>query len=45
MCVRNTDNQIKNGSRGIVTSFINNFPVVFLRENRVMYFFPSARVP
>ena len=45
MCVRNTDNQIKNGSRGIVTSFINNFPVVhFQRENRVMYFSPSACV-
>ena len=43
MCVRNTDNQIKNGSRGIVTYFINNFPVVFQRENIVMYFFPSAR--
>ena len=44
-CVHNTDNQIKNGSRGIVTSFINNFPVVhFQRENRVMYFSPSARV-
>ena len=45
MCVRNTDNQIKNGSRGIVTFFINNFLVVhFQRENRVMYFSPSVRV-
>ena len=45
MCLRNIDNQIKNGSRGTVTSFINNFPIVnFQKENRVMHFSASSKM-
>ena len=45
MLLRNTDNQLKNGSRGFVEYFISNFPVVFFpKENRVKFFSEQTRV-
>ena len=45
MLLRNTDNQLKNGSRGFVEYFISNCPVVFFpKENRVKFFSEQTRV-
>ena len=45
MCLRNFDNELKNGINGFVTSFIDNFPVIhFPKVNRVQYFSSSWKV-
>ena len=45
MLMRNTDDQLKNGSRGVVDSFIDDFPVIFFpKEGRVKYFSRSTMV-
>ena len=45
MCFRNFDNELINGTNGFVTSFIDNFLVIYFpKVNRVQYFSSSWKV-
>ena len=44
MCHCNFDNELINGTNGLITSFIDNFPLIhFPKVNRVQYFLAPGK--